>query len=68
MAKNVIKGDLRSSKMAAGSHFVRTKNQSCILNLKWREMRSKVIFCHPKWPLAAMFVEKNQKNKSCVLI
>ena len=30
MATNVIKSDFRSSKMAAGSHFVK-KNQSCVL-------------------------------------
>ena len=83
MAKNVIESDLRSSKMAAGSHFVK-KNQSCVLtwngekcdqkwfsvnqngrwqpfcetklklriDLKWWEMRSKVIFGHPRWPSA----------------
>ena len=99
MARNAFKSDFRSSKMAAGSHFVKKKSKLRI-DLKWREMWSKVIFGHPKWPLAAIlwkkikvaywsemvrnaiesdfrsskmaagshFVEKNQKNKSCVLI
>ena len=105
MARNVIKSDFRSSKMADGSHFVKKKscvliwngekcdqkwfsvihfvpknqscvliwnsekcdrkwfsiiqngrqqpfcenNKSCVLIWKWREMRSKVIFGHPKW-------------------
>ena len=49
MARNAIKNDFRSSKMAAGSHFV---NKKLRIDLKWREMRSKVIFGNPKWPLA----------------
>ena len=53
MARNVIENDFRSSKMAAGSHFVKKKSKLRI-DLKWREMRSKVIFGHPKWPLAAI--------------
>ena len=44
MARNAIKSDFQSSKMAA-DHFV---NKLCI-DLKCREMRSKVIFGHPKW-------------------
>ena len=47
MARNAIESDFRSSKMAAGSHFVKKKELS--INLKWREMRSKFIFGHPKW-------------------
>ena len=41
----------RTSKMAAGGHFekIQKKRKLCI-DLKWREMRSKVIFGHPKWP------------------
>ena len=60
MERNAIKSDFRSSKMAAGSHFVEKK--LCI-DLKWWEMQSKVIFGYPKWPPAAIL-----KKKSCVLI
>ena len=35
--------------MAAGGHFEKNKNKLRI-DLKWREMRSEVIFGHPKWP------------------
>ena len=52
MARNAIKSDFRSSKMAAGGHFV--KNKKLRIDLKWREMRSKVIFSHPKWPPPAI--------------
>ena len=54
MARNAIKSDFRSSKMAAGGYFVKkikTKYKLHI-DMKWREMRSKVIFGHPKWPPA----------------
>ena len=56
MARNVIQSEFRTSKMADGSHFVQ-KNQKKIklrIDLKWPEMRSKVIFGHPKWPPAAI--------------
>ena len=53
MARNAFESDFRSSKMAAGSHFVEKKSKLRI-DLKWREMRSKVIFGHPKWPPAAI--------------
>ena len=43
MVSNAIKSNIRSSKMAAGSHFVKKK---LLIDLKWREMRSKVIFGH----------------------
>ena len=49
--QNVIESDFLSSKMASGSHFVnkiKKKLKLCI-DLKWREMRLKVIFGHPKW-------------------
>ena len=51
MARNVIESDVRSSKMATGSHFVNNvyKKLKLRFDLKWREMRSKVIFGHPKW-------------------
>ena len=64
MARNAIKSDFRSSKMAAGSHFVK-KNQKLRIDLKWREMWSKAIFGHPKWPPAAILWKK---KRSCVLI
>ena len=47
MARNAIESDFRSSKMAAGSHFMKKKKLR--IDLKWREMRSKFIFGHPKW-------------------
>ena len=43
--------------MAAGSHFVKKKSKLRI-DLKWWEMRSKLIFGHPKWPLAAILWKK----------
>ena len=42
--------------MDAGGHFeqkIKKKNKLRI-DLKWRKMRSKVIFGHPKWPPAAI--------------
>ena len=41
--------------MAAGGHF----EKKLRIDLKWREMQSKVIFGHPKWP----FCEIKQKSK-----
>ena len=56
MASDAIKSDFWSSKMATGGHFMKKKNKKKKLPiyLKWREMRSKVIFGHPKWPQAAI--------------
>ena len=67
MTRNAIKSDFRSSKMAAGSHFVTKKKSKLLIDMKWWEMRSKVIFGHPKWPPAAI-LWTNQKKKSWVLI
>ena len=53
MARNAITSDFRSSKMAVGSHFVK-KKYKLRMDLKWREMRSKVIFGRPKWPKSEM--------------
>ena len=41
------------SKMVAGGHFVKKNQQkkNLRINLKWPEMRSKVNFGHPKWPI-----------------
>ena len=37
--------------MAAGGHFEKKiQKKKLRIDLKWREMRSKVIFGHPKWP------------------
>ena len=47
MARNAIKSDFRSSKMAA--HF-----EKKFKNLKMREMQLKVLFGHPKWPSQAI--------------
>ena len=60
MVRNAIKSDFRSSKMAAGGHFVTKIQIKCKLciDLKWREMRSKVIFGHLKWPAAAILWKK----------
>ena len=38
--------------MADGSHFAEKKKFR--IDLKWPEMRPKVIFGHPKWPPAAI--------------
>ena len=53
MDRNEIESDFRTSKMAAGSHFVKKKLKLHI-DLKWSEMRSKVNFGHPKWPTSAI--------------
>ena len=47
------------SKMAADGHFVKKfKKKKLRIDLKWPEMRSKVIFGHPKWPSAAAILSK----------
>ena len=53
MARNAIISEIRTSKMADVSHFVKKKFKLRI-DVKWIEMRSKVIFGHPKWPPAAI--------------
>ena len=65
MARNQIESDFRTSKMAAGSHFVRNlkKNKKFCIDLKWPEMWSKVNFGHPKWSTAAILSKISQKNK-----
>ena len=41
----------RSSKMVTGGNFVKKfKTWKWHIDLKWQEMRSKVIFGHTKWP------------------
>ena len=60
MVRNATKSDLRTSKMAAGSHFVKKitqqgKNKKVLhIDLKWPEMCSKVNFGHPKWAQVAI--------------
>ena len=63
MARNAIESDFRSSKMAQiglpkwPPVAILKKNcqkKKLRIDLKWREMHSKVIFGHPKWPLAAI--------------
>ena len=51
-----------TSKMAAGSHFEKKSKKNLCIDLKWREMYSKVIFGHPKWPLAAILKKKSKKK------
>ena len=56
MARNAIESEFRTSKMADVSHFVKNSNNKIKLriDLKWPEMRSKVISGYPKWPPAAI--------------
>ena len=49
--------------------MLRTKFKKKLrIDLKWLEMRSKVMFGHPKWPPASILWTKLQKNKCCILI
>ena len=61
MVRNAIESDFRSSKMAAGGHFENKfkKKEKLRIDLKWQEMRSKVIFGHPKWLPAAILKKKS---------
>ena len=59
MARNAIESDFRSSKMAAGGHFKNKINKNLRIYLKWREIRSKVIFGHPKMAGDGHFSKKN---------
>ena len=65
MARNAIESELRTSKMADGSQFVKNfqKKIKLCINLKWPEIRSKVNFGHRKWPTAAIMSKISQKNK-----
>ena len=50
------------SKMATGGHFVKKiEKKELRIELKWPEMRSKVICGHPKWPPAAFCRNFNKK-------
>ena len=65
MARIAIESEFRTSKMADRSEMARNaiesefrtskiQNKKFLIDLKWPEMRSKVIFGHPKWLLAAI--------------
>ena len=63
MARNAIKSDFRSSKMAqiglpkwppVAILKKKFKKRKFRIDLKWRVMQSKVIFGHPKWQPAAI--------------
>ena len=67
MARNAIESDFRSSKMAqiglpkwppAAILKKKANKKKLRIDLKWREMRSKVISGHPKWPPAAILLKK----------
>ena len=44
----------------------RLQEKKLCIDLKWREMRSKVIFDHPKWPPAAILWTNSKKLKLCI--
>ena len=52
--------------MAAGGHFVKKnqKKKKLRIDLKWPEMRSKVICGYPKWLLAAILSKIKKKLHS----
>ena len=66
MVRNAIESDFRSSKMAQiglpkwpPAAILKNKSKKKLrIDLKWREMHSKVIFGHPKWPPAAIMRKK----------
>ena len=61
MVKHVIECDFWSFKMAAVCHFMRKKKLR--IDLKWREMRFKAIFGHPRWPPVAICENNSKKIK-----
>ena len=69
MARNANESDFRTSKMAAGSHFVKKihrntnfkNNLKLRIDLKWPEMRSIVNFGHPTWAAAAILLKFKKK-------
>ena len=54
MARNAIRSDFQTSEIAAG-HFVKK------IFFKWPEMRSKVNFVYPKWPIDLKWPEIRSK-------
>ena len=72
MARTVIESYFRTSKMAAGGHFVQNgrrrafcpklkKKNKISIDLKWPEMPSKVNFGHPIWPIDLKWLEMQSK-------
>ena len=61
MTRNAIESDFRTSKMAAGSHFVKNLKKKFRMDLKWPEMLSKVNFGNPKWPINLKWPEMRSK-------
>ena len=62
MARNAIKSEFWTSKMADGSHFVKNfqKQKKLGIDLKWPEMRSKVDFGYPKWATGAILSQNKR--------
>ena len=60
MARNAIKSEFRTSKMANGSHFIKNfpKKIKLRIDLKWPENQSKVNFGHPKLPTTVKYLKK----------
>ena len=48
--------------MATGGHFEKKIQKKLRIDLKWREMRSKVILGNPKWPPATILKEISKKK------
>ena len=67
MARNAIESEFRTSKMADRSEktILSKMSKKFRIDLKWPEMRSKVIFGHPKWPPVAILLKKKSQNKNC---
>ena len=64
MARIAIKSEFRTSKIAAGSHFVKNvQRKKWRIDLKWPEMRLKVNFGNPKWPIDLKWPEMGSKVK-----
>ena len=65
MARNAIESEIRASKMADVSHFVKNfkKKLRLRIDVKWIEMRSKVIFGHPNGHRQPFCMKKFKKKK-----
>ena len=57
LTRNANVNEFRTSKMAAGCHFVK-KKWKLHFDLKWQEMQTKINFGHPKWLPAAILSKK----------
>ena len=58
MARNVIQSEFRTFKMADGSHFVNIFFLKFRIDLKWPEMRPKVIFDGRRQPFCKIISQK----------